>query len=147
MKFFGPPIIRWRLCKVFEKLNRSHHLIANIFKLCKYETFGLLEMHNMNKTWFANSKFSFEKVWIMINRLLKILFYNVCLFHIFKFQITIVKNLMEEPSFFYNGFWGFLSSCTRSQIPLTYIILTIKGSYFQGFLKFPPKCILFLYFF
>ena len=38
-------------------LNGNHHLKASIFKLHKYQTFGLLKMHN-SKTWFANNKFS-----------------------------------------------------------------------------------------
>ena len=39
----------WRSCKVFGKLNKNHLLMANILKLHKYQTFGLLKMHNMYK--------------------------------------------------------------------------------------------------
>ena len=45
-------------CKIFTKLNRNHLLIANIFKLHEYQTFGLIKMHNMSKIWFANNKFN-----------------------------------------------------------------------------------------
>ena len=55
---FGPPTTKWRPCKIFAKLNRNHLLMANIFKLHKYQTFGLMKMHNMNKIWFANNKFN-----------------------------------------------------------------------------------------
>ena len=45
-------------CKIFTKLNRNHLLIANIFKLHEYRTFGLMKMYNMCKIWFANKIFS-----------------------------------------------------------------------------------------
>ena len=48
-------------CKIFTKLNRNHLLIANIFKLHEYQTFGLMKMHNMCKIWFANNIFSLWK--------------------------------------------------------------------------------------
>ena len=34
------------------------------------------------------------------------LFFNFCPFHISKFQMIIVKNLMEKPSFFIMDFDG-----------------------------------------
>ena len=55
---FGPPTTKWWPCKIFTKLNGNHLLMANIFKLQKYQTFGLMKMHNMNKIWFANNKFN-----------------------------------------------------------------------------------------
>ena len=36
----------------------NHLLVSNIFKLHEYQTFGLMEMHNMYKIWFANNIFS-----------------------------------------------------------------------------------------
>ena len=48
-------------CKIFTKLNRNHLLIANIFKLHEYQTFGLMKIHNMCKIWFANKIFSLLK--------------------------------------------------------------------------------------
>ena len=47
LSFFGPPITKWRPCKVFAKLNRKHLLMANVFKFRGYQTFGLMKMHNM----------------------------------------------------------------------------------------------------
>ena len=49
LKFFGPPTTKWRPCKIFGKLNGNHLLMANIFKLHEYQTFGLMKMHNMCK--------------------------------------------------------------------------------------------------
>ena len=51
-----------KVCKVFAKLNGNHLLMANIFKLHKYQVFGLMEMHNMCKIWFANYIFSLWKM-------------------------------------------------------------------------------------
>ena len=45
----------------FAKLDGSHLLMANIFKHQKYQTFGLLKMHNTSKIWFANNKFNLWK--------------------------------------------------------------------------------------
>ena len=58
---FGLPTTKWRPCKIFAKLNGNHLLMANIFKLHEYQTFGLMKMHNMSKIWFANNKFSLWK--------------------------------------------------------------------------------------
>ena len=58
LKFFGPPTTKRRSCKIFAKLNGNHLLMANIFKLHEYQTFGLMKMHNMCKIWFANNIFS-----------------------------------------------------------------------------------------
>ena len=70
---FGPPTTKWWPCKIFAKLNVNHLLMANIFKLQEYQTFGLMKMHNMIKIWFANNKFnllrwnkkSFWRYWII----------------------------------------------------------------------------------
>ena len=56
--FLGPPTAKWRSCKTFTKLIRSHLLMANIFKLHEPQTFGLMKMHNMFKIWYANNIFS-----------------------------------------------------------------------------------------
>ena len=49
LKFFGPPTTKWRLCKFFAKFNRSHLLMASIFKLHEYQAIGLMKIHNMSK--------------------------------------------------------------------------------------------------
>ena len=58
LNLFGPPTTKWRPCKEFATLNRNHLLMANILKLNKYQTFGLMKMCNMCKIWFANNIFS-----------------------------------------------------------------------------------------
>ena len=54
----SPSTIKQQLCKVFAKLNGNHLLMANIFKLHKYNTFGLMKMHNICKMRFRNNIFS-----------------------------------------------------------------------------------------
>ena len=46
----GSPTTKWRPRKIFAKLNGNHLSLANIFKLHKHQTFGLMKMHNMFKT-------------------------------------------------------------------------------------------------
>ena len=62
LKFFGPltlpPTLKWWPCKTFAKLNVNNLLMANIFKLHEYQTFGLMKMHDMCTIWFANNIFS-----------------------------------------------------------------------------------------
>ena len=58
LKVFGPLTTKWRPCKIFVKLNGNHLLTANIFKLDQYQTFGLMNMYNMNEIWFASKKFN-----------------------------------------------------------------------------------------
>ena len=54
LKFFGPPTTKWQPCKIFAKLNGNHYLMANIFKLHKYWTFGLMKMHMCKMQYVQN---------------------------------------------------------------------------------------------
>ena len=103
LKFFGPPTTKWRPCEFFVKLNGNHLLMANIFKLHKYQTFGLLELHNMSKIWFANIKFSLWKTWFTINGLSKMLFHFIASFIFPNFNWLLPKLLI----LFHNGFREF----------------------------------------
>ena len=58
LKLSGPSTAKSRPCKIIAKVNGNHLLIANIFKIHKYRTFGLIKMQNMSKFWFANNKFN-----------------------------------------------------------------------------------------
>ena len=59
-KVFDPPTTKWRSFKFFAKLNGNHILMANFSKLCKYQTFGLIELHNWSKDPLADRIF---KLW------------------------------------------------------------------------------------
>ena len=48
LKVFDPPTTKWRF-NFFAKVNRNHILMANFSKLCKYQAFVLIELHNLSK--------------------------------------------------------------------------------------------------
>ena len=60
LKFFDPPTTKWRSFKFFAKLNGNHILMANFSKFHKYQTFGLIELHNVSKGQLADRIF---KLW------------------------------------------------------------------------------------
>ena len=55
LKVSGLPTTKWWPCKIFSKLTKNHVLTDNVFKLHKYQTFGLMKMHTMCKIGFANN--------------------------------------------------------------------------------------------
>ena len=59
-KFFDSPTTKWRPFKFFAKLNGNHILMANFSKFRKYQTFGLIELHNVSKGQLADRIF---KLW------------------------------------------------------------------------------------
>ena len=91
LKFFGSPTTEWRPCKIFAKFV-NHLLIANIFKLHKYQTFDLMKIHNTSKIGFASNKFRLCKSLVYDWRAVENVIFNLCLFPVSKFQI--VKNLL-----------------------------------------------------
>ena len=48
-KTSDPPTTKWRPFKFFAKLNGNHILITNFSKFRQYQTFGLIELHNLSK--------------------------------------------------------------------------------------------------
>ena len=96
LKFFGPSATKWRPYKIFAKMNGTHLLMANIFKLHEYETFGSMKMHNMCTIWLPITCSVYENIWFTIKGPLKRLFINFCLIPFSKFQMTIVKNLSMD---------------------------------------------------
>ena len=54
------PTTKWRPVKSFAKLNGNHILMANFSKLRKYQTIGLIELHNLRRGQLANRMF---KLW------------------------------------------------------------------------------------
>ena len=132
--------------KIFAKLDGDHRLMANIFKLHKYKTFGLTKMHSMSKIWFAIDKFSLWKSLIYNNMLSKTPFLRFLSFLFFQIAIYC-QILFEKPIPFYNGFQKFLWSSTTSRLFLICKFLTVKQQPFYNFSKFAQKCILFVYVF
>ena len=106
-------------CQIFAKLDGNYLLMANVFKLHEYQTFGLMTIHNMCKIWFANKYSICEKVWFTINAPSKMVF-----FYFLRFPFTQISNDYCQKS--YNGFWGFLVISSTSQIFLIYTFVTMK---------------------
>ena len=98
---FGPRTTKWCPCKIFAKLNGNHLLMANISKLHKHKTFGLMKMHNMYKSDLPITYSVYGKVWFTMNGSSKMLFFSFCLFPFFQ-----ISNYCCQKS--YNGFRGFL---------------------------------------
>ena len=117
MKFFGPPTTKWWSFKIFVELNGKHFLMANIFKIHKYQTIGLP---------LSNSVC--EKAWFTINGLSKILFLFL-LFSFFQISNDYCQKSYGKTVLFYNR--GFLWSSTTSQFFLIYIVLTALLKVFE----------------
>ena len=62
--------------KLLQNWTETIFLMANIFKLHEYQTFGLIKMHNMSKIWFTNDKFNLlwwnKKHFFMISQVLSV---------------------------------------------------------------------------
>ena len=140
--FFRLPTTKWRPCQTFAKLNGKHLLMANIFELHKYQIFVYWICMIWGKSDLPIVNSVCEKVWFTINGMLKILFFNFSLFHFFKFQMTIVKILMEKPSSIIIDFQGSYEVLPRHKYSWSTYFWQWNDSPF-----FPRKCILFLYFF
>ena len=98
-KFFDPPTTKWRSFKFFVKLNGNHILMANFSKFCKYQTFGLIELHNLSKSQLADKIF---KVWknCVYDYWVNIQLLKFWLFNSSYFQTTFVKNFTKKlPGF------------------------------------------------
>ena len=70
-QFFDPPTTKWRSSKFFVKLNGNHILMANFSKFRKYQTFGLIELHNLSKGQLADRIFKLSKSSVYDNRAVK----------------------------------------------------------------------------
>ena len=89
-KFFDPPTTKWRFFNFFTKLNGNHILMANFSKLRKYQTFVLIELHNLSKD-------SHEKAVFTITGSPNIHFLKFWHFNFSNFQATFVKIFTKKP--------------------------------------------------
>ena len=115
--FFCPPTKKWRLRKIFAKLN-GNHLMANIFKLHEYQTFGFMKMHNMNKIWLANNKFSLLKSLVYDQRVAENAIFQFLPFSVFQISNDYCQKSYGKTmdpffgSLFHNG-WTYWYECWR----------------------------------
>ena len=116
LKFFALPTLKWRSCKVSVNFNWNYVFMANIFKLRKYQTFGLfMELYMVYWKYIIWAKSDLpimnlvcEKFWFTINGLLKMLFFsklycftNIFDLHTFDNETTIVIVKMDFVSLFF----------------------------------------------
>ena len=93
--------------------------MTNIFKLHEYQTFGLMQMHNMSNTWFAYNKFSMWKSLVYDQKAVE----NA----VFKFLSFLFLQISDDYSQkSYSGFPGYLGISTTSQMFLIYTFVTVK---------------------
>ena len=147
LKFFGPPTTKWRSCKIFAKLNGNHLLMANIFKLHEYQTFGLMKIHNVqnliyhkifsllrwNKKYFSY----FSKEFQLLEIILRLQLYwslkdDLC---VISPNILRATSLWEIVARIFSYFWilnlqNFLRSF-KTYVENTYFEPKEKGPFFQ----------------
>ena len=112
-KFFDPPTTKWRCLKFFTKLNGNHILMPNFSKLRKYQTFGLIQLHNLKKCQLAVRIFKLWKSYVYDYRGLEHTTLKFRLYNFSNFQTTFVKNFMKILS----GFKKYFES-TDKVLPL-----------------------------
>ena len=147
LKFFGPPTTKWRSCKIFAKLNGNHLLMANIFKLHEYQTFGLMKIHNVqnliyhkifsllrwNKKYFS----CFSKEFQLLEIILRLQLYwslkdDLC---VISPNILRATSLWEIVARIFSYYWilnlqNFLRSF-KTYVENTYFEPKEKGPFFQ----------------
>ena len=147
LKFFGPPTTKWRSCKIFAKLNGNHLLMANIFKLHEYQTFGLMKIHNVqnliyhkifsllrwNKKYFSY----FSKEFQLLEIILRLQLYwslkdDLC---VISPNILRATSLWEIVARIFSYYWilnlqNFLRSF-KTYVENTYFEPKEKGPFFQ----------------
>ena len=102
LKFFDLPTTKWRPFNFFVKLNGNHMLMANFSKLRKYQTFGLTELHSLNKGQSADRILKSCKSCVYDYRAVN--FWNADFLIFFNFQTTFVKNFMKKLAGFKTDF-------------------------------------------
>ena len=132
-KFFDPPNIKSRLFKFFAKLNEKHILMANLSKLCKYQIFALIELHNLSKGQLADRIFKLWKICVFNSRVVKhILIFLILkrlLSKLWRKNLQVPKYILKVLTKFYcltniydlrflgnetTAFWIYFKTCTEN---------------------------------
>ena len=83
-KFFDPPTTKWRSFKFFAELNGNHILMPNFSKFRKYQTFGLIELHNLSKVQLADEIFKLLKSCVYDYRAIEHTTFEILIFEFFQ---------------------------------------------------------------
>ena len=90
-KFFVSPTSKWRLFKLFAKLNGNHISVVIFSKLCKYQRFVLIKLHNLSKDKLADRIFKLWKSCVYDDWVVEHIFY------FYNFQKNFVKIFTKKP--------------------------------------------------
>ena len=124
-------------------MNGNYILMATFFKLRKYQTFGLIELHNLSKGQLADRIFKLWKSYFTITRPWNIQLVKFWLFNFPNFHITFSKNFMKKLPGFKMDFESINKEFTASPIFIIWNFSTMKQRPFEFFLKFARKSVLF----
>ena len=103
LKFFDLPTTKWLSFKFFEKLNENHILMINFSKLSKYQTFGLIELHNLSKGQLADRIFKLWKSCVDDYRVVEHTTFEILTCYFLNLQKTFVKSFfLKLPIKFYH---------------------------------------------
>ena len=95
-KFFDPPNTKRWSFNFFKKLNKNHILIANVSKLFKYKTFGLMAWHNLSKGQSADRILKLWKSCVYDYRPSNMQLLKFWLFNFSNLQTTLSKILGKK---------------------------------------------------
>ena len=105
-KFFDRPTTKRWSFKFFEKLD-GIILIANFSKHRKYQTFGLIELHNLSKVQLADKILKFWKSYVYDHRPVEHTTFEILTFYFFNFQTTFIKSFMKKLPGFKKVLWKY----------------------------------------
>ena len=80
--------------------------MTNFSKFCKYQTFGLIELHSVSKGLLADRIFKLWKRFVYAYRVVEHATFEIMTFQFWfaNFQTNFVKNFMKKTSKFQNRF-------------------------------------------
>ena len=80
------------------KLNRNHILITNFPKLCKYQTFDLIELHNLSKCQLVDRIFKLWKSCVYVYQAIKHTIFEILAFQFFQLWNNFCQKCYEKTS-------------------------------------------------
>ena len=102
-KFFDSSTTKWRSFNFFAKLNGDQILMATFSKFHKYQTFGLIELHNVSKGQLADRifKLCLPKLYLRLLGRRTYNFWNsdFLIFPTFKFKQILLRILWKNFQF------------------------------------------------
>ena len=147
-KSFDPPITKWRFFKFFAKLNGNHILLANFSKFYKYQTFGLIELHDVRKGKLADRICKLWKSCVYDYRVVEHTTFEILTFWFWfaNFQTNFVKDFMKKFPGFKIDFESIDKVLPLHQYLWSEISRQWKSSPLIFFLKFARMSVLLLKF-